>query len=56
MLNSSVGRHCPPVLPCRYLPGLSRGRFHVQILKYFSILACRVLDSVLGFHDSIKLG
>ena len=30
--------------------------FSVQILRYLCILACRVLNSVLGLHDSIKLG
>ena len=33
--------------------GLSRENFHLQILKYFSILTYRVLNS--GLHDSIKL-
>ena len=36
--------------------GLSREYFHVQILKYFCILACRGLNSAHGLHDSIKLG
>ena len=28
--------------------------FNVQILKCFCILACRVLNSALGLHDSIR--
>ena len=35
---------------------LSCRDIHVQILMYFCILTIRVLDSVLGLHDSTKLG